>query len=65
MSVVAVAVVLAAVVILLLRTRQLGFGSAILCVALGLVLGATPIGPAINAGLTAAGSWVLEQVSAL
>lgn len=65
MSVAAVALVLAALVILLLRTRQLRIGSCVVCVLLGLVLGATPAGPAVNEALTAAGTWLWEQVSTL
>ena len=65
MSVAAVAVVLTALVILLLRTRQLRIGSCVVCVLLGLVLGATPAGPAVNEALTAAGTWLWEQVSTL
>jgi cell division protein FtsW (lipid II flippase) len=65
MSVVAVAVVLAALVILLLRTDQLKVGSALLCVLLGLVLGATPAGPAINEAVNGAGAWLWAQVTEL
>ncbi len=36
MSVVAVALVLAALVVLLLRTARLGLGSAVVCILLGL-----------------------------
>ena len=52
MSVVAVAVVLSALVVLLVRTKQLKVGSGLLCVVLGLVLGATAAGPVVNQGLT-------------
>ncbi len=65
MSVVAVAVVLAALVILLLRTNQLKVGSALVCVLLGLVLGATPAGPAINDAVNGAGAWLWAQVTEL
>ena len=65
MSVVAVAVVIAAVVILLLRTNQLKVGSALVCVLLGLVLGATPAGPAINDAVNGAGAWLWVQVTEL
>ncbi len=65
MSVVAVAVVLAASVILLLRTNQLKVGSALVCVLLGLVLGATPAGPAINEAVNGAGAWLWAQVTEL
>ncbi len=65
MSIVAVAVVLAALVVLLLRTNQLKVGSALVCVLLGLVLGATPAGPAINEAVNGAGAWLWAQVTEL
>ncbi len=65
MSVVAVAVVLAALVVLLLRTNQLKVGSALVCVLLGLVLGATPAGPAISDAVNGAGAWLWAQVTEL
>lgn len=65
MSVVAVAVVIAAVVILLLRTNQLRIGSALVCILLGLVLGATPAGPAINQAINGAGAWLWAEVTEL
>ena len=65
MSVVAVAVVIAAVVVLLLRTNQLKVGSAVVCILLGLVLGATPAGPAINKAVNGAGTWLWGQVTEL
>ncbi len=65
MSVGAVALVLGVLVVLLLRTRQLRAGSCVVCILFGLVIGATPAGPAINEGLTAAGSWLWEQVNSL
>jgi hypothetical protein len=43
MSVVAVALVLGALVILLLRTSKLGLGSAVVCTLFGLVLAITPV----------------------
>jgi hypothetical protein len=65
MSVVAVAVVLGALVVLLLRTNQVRIGSAVVCMLLGLVLGATPAGPAINEAVNGAGAWLWEQVTGL
>ena len=65
MSVVAAAAVLAALVVLLVRTRQVKVASALVCIVLGLVIGSTPAGPAVNQGLTSAGSWVWAKVSAL
>ena len=65
MSVVAVAVVLCALVVLLVQTKQLKVGSALVCVVLGLVLGATSAGPVVNQGLTSGGSWVWAKVNGL
>jgi hypothetical protein len=64
-SMVAATVVLFALVVLLMRTRRVGVGSGLVCIILGLVLGRTPAGPAINAGLTATGSWVWAKVNGL
>lgn len=65
MSVVAVAVVLFALVVLLVQTKQLKSGAALVCVLLGLVLGATAAGPVVNQGLTSVGSWIWAKVNAL
>lgn len=62
MSVVAVAVLLGLLLVLLLRTSQLGLGSALVAVVFGLVLGATPAGPVVNDALTETGTWVWGQV---
>jgi hypothetical protein len=64
-SVVAVAVLLSALVLLLVRTKQLKAGSGLVCVILGLVLGSTAAGPAVNQALSSGGSWVWANVSAL
>jgi hypothetical protein len=65
MSVIGVAVVLSALVALLVGGRHLGAGSALVCMILGLVIGATPVGPPINAALGSVGSWVWTKVSTL
>lgn len=65
MSVVAVAVVLGGLLLLLLRTNQLKFGSALVAVIFGLVLGSTPAGPAVNEALSESGSWLWGQVRSL
>lgn len=65
MSVVAVAVVLACLLLLLLRTNQLRLGSALVAVVFGLVLGSTPAGPVVNQGLAESGSWLWDQVRSL
>ena len=65
MSVVAVALVLGALVLLLLRTAKLGFGSALVCVLLGMVIAITPAGPQMQEALDASGVWLWGQVSSL
>jgi hypothetical protein len=65
MSIVAVCVALGGLVVLLVRTKQLKVGSGLVCVVLGLVLGVTSAGPAVNDGLTSGGSWIWAKVSAL
>ena len=65
MSVVAAAVVLGALVVLLLRTAKLGFGSALVCILFGLVLAVTPAGPTMQGALDSSGSWLWGQVSEL
>lgn len=65
MSVIAAAALLLAVLLLLLRTHQLGIGAAIVAIMFGLVLGATPAGPAVNQALTAGGTWLWAKVTSL
>jgi hypothetical protein len=65
MSVVAVALVLGALVVLLLRTAKLGLGSALVCMLFGLVLGITPAGPNVHQALDSSGAWLWGQVSSL
>ena len=65
MSVVAVALVLGLLLVLLLRTNQLGAGSALVAVVFGLVLGSTPAGPVVNDALSQVGDWTWGQVRSL
>ena len=65
MSVVAVALVLGALVVLLLRTAKLGLGSAVVCMLLGLVVAATPAGPRVHEALDSSGAWMWSQVRSL
>lgn len=58
MSVTATAVILGALVVLLIRSRALRVGGAVICVVFGLVLGATPAGPAVGQMLDAVGGWI-------
>jgi hypothetical protein len=65
MSVAAVALVLGALVVLLLRTARLGVGSAVVCILFGLVLAVTPAGPTVQVALDSSGGWLWGQVSDL
>ena len=65
MSVVAVALVLGALVILLLRTAKLGLGSALVCMLFGLVIAITPAGPSVHEALDSSGAWLWAQVRSL
>ena len=65
MSIVAVALVLTALVGLLIRTNSLGFGSALVCVLLGLVVASTPAGPTVTSAVNQAGTWTWTQVNSL
>lgn len=65
MSVVAVAVILGALLLLLLRTTQLSLGSALVAVIFGLVLSGTPAGPVVSQTLHHAGVWAWGQVRSL
>ena len=62
---VAVAVLLGALLVLLVQTRQVRLGSAVVCVLFGFVLGITPAGPSVQAALESTGTWVWEQVTSL
>ena len=65
MSVVGFALVLGLLVLLLLRTSNLGLGSAFVCVLFGLVVASTPAGPTVHQALDSAGAWLWGQVSTL
>jgi hypothetical protein len=65
MSVVATAIVLGLVVVALIRTRWVRFSGAVVCVVFGLVLGATPAGPAVNGVLTDVGAWLFAQLQSV
>jgi hypothetical protein len=65
MSVVAVALVLGALILLLLRTAKLGLGSAVVCMLFGLVVASTPAGPRVDEALASSGACLWGQVSSL
>ncbi|WP_258725182.1 hypothetical protein [Cellulomonas sp. NS3] len=58
MSVVTVAVLLGIIVVLLMRSRQVRAEIAVVCILFGLVLGATPAGPAVRQFLEFIGEWI-------
>ncbi len=65
MSAVGVAVVAVLLVGVLVKGKQVRVGSVIVGVLLGLLLAATPAGPATAHGIESAGSWVWAKVSSL
>jgi hypothetical protein len=64
-SAVGVAVVALLFVGVLVKGKQVRVGSVIVGVMLGLLVGATPAGPATAHSIEAAGSWVWAKVSSL
>lgn len=64
MSVVAVSMLLG-LLILLLRTRLLGAGGALVCIVFGFTLGTTPAGPTVAQLLNSAGAWAWSALQAL
>ena len=65
MSVVGFALVLGLLVMLLLRTANLGLGSALVCILFGLVVASTPAGPTVHQAMDSTGAWLWGQVSSL
>jgi hypothetical protein len=65
MSVAATALVLGLVVMALIKTKWVKLSGAIVCVIFGLVLGATPAGPAVNRALTGVGDWAFSQLQSV
>jgi hypothetical protein len=65
MSVAATALVLGLVVVALIKTKWVKPSGAVVCVIFGLVLGATPAGPAVNRTLTDVGDWAYAQLQSV
>ena len=61
----AVGVAVAALVLLavLVKGKQVKVGSVVVGVLVGLLIGATPVGPQAAKGIEGAGSWVWAKVS--
>ena len=65
MSVVGAAIILGLVVAGLVRMKIARPVVAIVCILFGLVLGATPIGDGLYAGVAAVGAWLSDAVTGL
>ncbi|WP_310961567.1 hypothetical protein [Nocardioides terrisoli] len=60
-----VCVVLGLLVLLLLKTKGLNTGSAVVCIVFGLVLASTAAGTAIEKSLDSAGGWLWSSFHAM
>ena len=65
MTTVGVAVILAVVIAAMVHMKVARVTVVIICVLFGLVLGATPIGDGLNAGLSLVGRAAAERIAAL
>ncbi len=65
MTAVGVAVVALLVAALLVKGKAVRLGSLVVGVMVGLLIGATPAGPATASGIASAGEWVYSKVAGL
>ena len=65
MTAVGVAVILAVIIAAMVHMKVARVTVVIVCVLFGLVLGATPIGDGLNAGLAFIGQAAAERIAAL
>ncbi len=65
MSAVGVAIVALVLVLVLLKGKQVRLGSIVVGLVFGLLVGATPAGPATAKGIEGGASWVWAKVSQL
>ena len=65
MSVIGAAVILGLVVAALVRMKTARPVVVIVCILFGLVLGATPIGDGLYAGVASVGAWLSDAVTGL
>lgn len=65
MSIVAICIVLGVFVALMVKTRAVKLGGALLCIAFGITLAASPIGLFFSDVLHTMGTWVLTQLRAV
>ena len=63
MSVVGAAIILGLIVAALLKMKTARPVVVVICVLFGLVLGATPIGDSLYAGVAAVGSWLSDAAA--
>ena len=65
MSVIGAAIVLGLIVAALVKMKIARPVAAVVCVLFGLVLGATPIGGGLYAGVASVGVWLSDAVTGL
>ena len=62
MSVVGAAVILGVIIVAMLRMRVARASVVVVCVLFGLVLGASPVGDAVNTAVAAVGGWAAARL---
>jgi hypothetical protein len=65
MSVLAATLMLGALVVGLIRTRWVRFSGALVCVAFGIALAASPMGPSVTNAAGDVGSWAYQQLQSV
>ena len=65
MTVVAVAVILGLLIAVMVKMKVARIPVVVVCVLFGLTLGMSPIGDAVNHGLSQFGAWLAAQVGRL
>ena len=65
MTAVGVAVIAFLVAMLLVKGKSVRPGSLVVGVVVGLLIGATPAGPAMASGISSIGEWVYAKVAGL
>jgi len=65
MSLVAICIVLGVLVALMIKAKAIRAWGALLCIAFGVTLAASPMGQYLSAALHAVGSWAMTQLRAV
>lgn len=65
MTLVAISIVLGLLVALMVKAKAIRAWGAVLCIAFGVTLAASPMGQYLSAALHAAGSWAMTQLRAV